>query len=136
MTDNTSYEGYWKNDIPNGQMTHKGKSYYIEGIFSDFTKVSGQMCIKKLTHQDQTYYYRGQLKDTNIDGKGEFRWPDGRHYFGEFFQGTMNGKGKLAWNDKYGGKAVYKGDFVFNQFHGKGHLVWSNGDIYSGKLIA
>ena len=32
----------------------------------------------------EIYKYRGQLKDTKIDGKGEFKWPDGRQYFGEF----------------------------------------------------
>jgi hypothetical protein len=136
LTDDTSYEGYWKNDIPSGHMTREGKSYTLQGIFSDYTKVSGQMWIKKLTCLDQTFHYRGQLKDTKIDGKGEFKWPDGRQYFGEFFQGTMNGQGKLLWNDKYGGKAIYKGIFIINQFHGNGRLVWSNGDIYSGKKIS
>jgi hypothetical protein len=48
----------------------------------------------------------------------------------------MNGQGKLVWNDKYGGKAIYKGTFIINQFHGNGRLVWSNGDIYSGKKIS
>lgn len=44
-----------------------------------------------------------------IEGQGEFKWPDGRQYFGEFLNGTMNGTGKLIWKDQYGGKANYKG---------------------------
>ena len=82
----------------------------------------------------EIYKYRGQLKDTKIDGKGEFKWPDGRQYFGEFFQGTMNGNGKLIFTDKYKGKAIYQGNFLVNHFHGKGKLIWSNGDIYTGNF--
>ena len=30
------------------------------------------------------YVYRGTFKDNRIEGKGEFKWPDGRHYIGDF----------------------------------------------------
>lgn len=111
-----------------------GKNFTLSGNFNGYVQVSGPLCVKELTESaSKTFRYRGQLKDTNIDGKGEFKWPDGRQYFGEFFQGAMNGKGKLTWTDKYNGKATYKGNFLVNQFHGPGVLMWSNGDIYDGK---
>ena len=28
--------------------------------------------------------YRGSLKDSQILGYGEFKWPDGRHFIGDF----------------------------------------------------
>lgn len=104
-------------------------------------KNSGLQKSKSLLNE--SYQYRGSLKtfpgqqicslnQNIIDGAGEFKWPDGRHYFGEFNNGTMNGHGKLIWNDKYGGKATYKGQFIGNLFHGYGILKWSNGDTYSG----
>lgn len=45
------------------------------------------------------YIYRGNLKDSNIDGKGEFKWPDGRHYIGDFSDSVIVGEGKLSWLD-------------------------------------
>jgi hypothetical protein len=30
------------------------------------------------------YIYRGTFSNSKIDGKGEFKWPDGRHYIGDF----------------------------------------------------
>jgi hypothetical protein len=96
-------------------------------------KLQGSSVWNKLANNpSETYQYRGKLVDNSIQGKGEFKWPDGRQYFGEFLRGTMNGFGKLTWTDQYGGKATYKGEFVNNLFHGKGRLIWSNGDIYEG----
>lgn len=45
----------------------------------------------------ENFSYRGFLKDSKIEGKGEFKWPDGRHYIGEFRNSMMQGKGKLTF---------------------------------------
>ncbi|CAI2361508.1 unnamed protein product [Moneuplotes crassus] len=133
---NVSFEGTWKNDLPRGNTKKVGKNFSLSGNFNGYIQVNGSLCIKEFTKSpSKAYRYRGQLKQTHIDGKGEFKWPDGRLYFGEFFQGAMNGKGKLIWTDKYNGKATYKGNFLVNQFHGPGLLVWSNGDIYDGQFL-
>ena len=34
--------------------------------------------------QYEYYIYRGQLENSQIEGFGEFKWPDGRHYIGDF----------------------------------------------------
>jgi len=86
------------------------------------------------TRQVEFYIYRGNLKDSQIDGKGEFKWPDGRHYIGDFANSAMHGNGKLLWIDHNGQKAIYRGELQANQFHGQGKLTWSNGDIYQGSF--
>jgi hypothetical protein len=51
----------------------------------------------------EVYIYRGQMKDSKIEGQGEFKWPDGRHYIGEFVNSCMQGYGKLIWVDTRNG---------------------------------
>jgi hypothetical protein len=45
----------------------------------------------------EIYVYRGMMRDSKIEGQGEFKWPDGRHYIGEFVNSCMQGYGKLIW---------------------------------------
>lgn len=87
----------------------------------------------------ELYIYRGTMKDSKIEGQGEFKWPDGRHYIGEFVNSCMQGYGKLIWHDAKNAqgaasKSVYKGQFVANIFHGQGKINWGNGDIYEGEF--
>lgn len=49
-----------------------------------------------------------------MEGPGEFKWPDGRHFIGDFYNCQLHGFGKLLWHDKYAGKAVFKGNFLAN----------------------
>jgi hypothetical protein len=39
---------------------------------------------KKLKFLNKVYIYRGNLKDSVMSGYGVFKWPDGRHYIGNF----------------------------------------------------
>lgn len=66
--------------------------------------------------------YRGSLKDSQILGYGEFKWPDGRHFIGDFVNSQMQGQGKMNWQVE-GKKMVYKGAFLANVFHGDGKLI-------------
>jgi hypothetical protein len=63
--------GYFENQQVNGKGTKKWKR-----------PIQGQDRISGVRYV--TYVYRGGLRDGNIEGKGEFRWPDGRHYIGDF----------------------------------------------------
>ena len=47
----------------------------------------------------EVYIYRGTMRDSRIEGQGEFKWPDSRHYIGEFVNSCMEGYGKLIWHD-------------------------------------
>lgn len=80
------------------------------------------------------FVYRGNLKDSKIHGYGEFKWPDGRHYIGDFVNSQMQGQGKMTWLLKNGKKNVYKGRFLANVFHGAGSLLIHNGDTYEGQF--
>jgi hypothetical protein len=81
---------------------------------------------------EENYVYRGNLKDSQIQGYGEFKWPDGRHYIGGFVNSQMQGQGKMIWMTSNGKKITYKGQFLANVFHGSGSLYLHNGDFYEG----
>jgi hypothetical protein len=74
------YEGDWVNGVMEGE----GIKYYERGT------------------------YKGQFKNNEEnDEKGEFKWPCGSRYIGNWVNGAKNGKGKFIWDD--GG--YYEGDF-------------------------
>lgn len=58
--------GYFENGIVNGKGLKKWRK---EGSSKN---------------QNQFYIYRGNLVNNQIEGFGEFKWPDGRHYIGDF----------------------------------------------------
>jgi len=43
-----------------------------------------------------------------MNGWGEFTWPDGRKYVGEYLDDKKHGKGKFIWPDN----RIYDGDWV------------------------
>ena len=54
----------------------------IGGVF-DGGVVNGKG-FKKWRNQTGNFVYRGNLIDSQISGFGVFKWPDGRHYIGNF----------------------------------------------------
>ena len=79
----------------------------VSGAFSNGQEVNGKGLKKwrkalkntgtRTTKQYEYYIYRGQLENSQIEGFGEFKWPDGRHYIGDFVSSQMHGHGKMTW---------------------------------------
>lgn len=68
-----------------------------------------------------------QSKKTEIRTQ---RWPNGDEYYGEWRDGSRDGKG--TYNYVRGG--VYVGDWKRGKHHGTGKYTWPDGDYYEGKL--
>jgi hypothetical protein len=72
-----------------------------------------------------------------MNGEGQFNWPDGRMYKGNYLNNYKNGYGEFFWPD---GK-IYKGMWVNGKQNGKGKLynkeydIWINGIWKDGKRI-
>ena len=95
--------------------------------------------------QEIVYIYRGNLVNSQIQGFGEFKWADGRHYIGDFVNSQMHGNGKLSWfeptksqsiprNGRKAVNTVYKGQLTASVIHGRGTLTKANGDTYIGEF--
>ncbi|NNE29462.1 MAG: peptidase C14 caspase catalytic subunit p20, partial [Saprospiraceae bacterium] len=91
------------------------------------------------------------LRGDCFDGMGEYRYPSGALYKGQFKGGKIHGHGILyskngnvykgQWKAHYKngqGKFIfangdsYQGGFVKSKFQGKGIMDFQNGDVYSG----
>jgi hypothetical protein len=48
------------------------------------------------------------------EGQGEYQWPDGNRYIGEWKNNMLNGKGLFTWYDD----RLYLGDWHDNMMHG------------------
>lgn len=59
---------------------------------------------------------------------GEYMWPDGSKYVGQFKGEKMHGDGKLHAAD---GK-IYEGQFRNDKMEGRGVFTWPDGRVYSG----
>ncbi|CAD8074539.1 unnamed protein product [Paramecium primaurelia] len=70
----------------------------------------------------------GEFYDNEIQGFGNYQWPDGRLYVGEWMRNKMHGKGEIKWPD--GRK--YKGEYENDKKHGKGVFIWEDGRKYIG----
>eukprot|EP00826_Nyctotherus_ovalis_P025683 TRINITY_DN1992_c0_g3_i1.p2 TRINITY_DN1992_c0_g3~~TRINITY_DN1992_c0_g3_i1.p2 ORF type:complete len:112 (+),score=27.04 TRINITY_DN1992_c0_g3_i1:307-642(+) len=58
-----------------------------------------------------------------MNGKGTYRWPDGRVYIGEFANDLKDGYGVMTW--AHGER--YEGSWKDGKMHGKGKMVSANG---------
>jgi len=63
------------------------------------------------------------------NGKGEYSWPDGTRYEGDWKNGKMHGSG--AYFSPSGNR--YEGQFNDGMFNGFGTYTWNKGSRYSGK---
>ena len=54
-----------------------------------------------------------------MHGKGQFKWPDGRSYDGEYVNEKKQGWGVFTWPD---GK-IYRGYWLDGLQHGDGTLI-------------
>ncbi len=72
-----------------------------------------------------------------MEGKGVFKWPDGRVYNGEYKNDKKDGYGEFSWND--GRK--YKGYWKDGKQNGNGNFFnpkyneWKEGIWQNGKRI-
>lgn len=61
------------------------------------------------------------------NGIGEFRFPNGDYYNGNWLNGMRHGQGKCQFMSGM----LYEGEWVNDMFHGQGTLTFSN-TVYSG----
>ena len=73
----------------------------------------------------------GTLKNRLPEGTGNFKFPDGRLYEGEWQQGWIEGEGSLSLPSG----EQYNGSFKKGVFHGNGSYRWPAGDEYNGEYL-
>jgi hypothetical protein len=86
--------------------------------------------VKPLLHR--TILYEGRYDDGKKSGKGDFVFPNGDFYRGNFTHDLKDGYGMLVSFQK---NFVYKGDFKLDSIKGHGICLFSNGMVIEGNFI-
>lgn len=121
-----TYEGDWKDDLCDGDGTEKhADGFFHIGSFKNGLK-SG---FGKSSWPDGSTY-EGYFLNDMYDGHGKYTWPD-KEYDGEWKNSQMHGKGTFKFSD---GRS-YSGDYLEGNKHGFGVFVWPDGKRYEGQWV-
>ena len=125
--DQSTYEGYLKNNKFEGYGEYKSKNYNYFGEF-----LSGKKHGKgKMEDFLKNSEYVGDFVNDLKEGYGEEKYRDGSIYRGEFKEDMKDGKGilLLQGNGNYG----YEGEFKKDKISGKGKFKWNEKKEYIGE---
>ena len=148
------------NDNPAKTRLRKDEYKYIEKNLAEQMPIfnsslfDGKNILRKdkinIKVEDGIYAGQINIQTGNLDGKGVFKWKNGKKYIGNWKEGFMHGKGFLfdennniifegyyLNNKKYGKffikeKEYYEGEFLNDKMEGKGCYHYSNGDTWEG----
>lgn len=147
------YEGTFLKGMPNGAGTMYYEDYRYEGeVEKGLEHGHGRIIYKDGSYEDVTYY-RGKKQESKYEkvvateyksyqakrdpncvsgdcanGKGEYHFPSGNKYVGNFKDFQPNGYGD--WNFSNGDK--YSGEVASGVKEGQGTYFYSNGWQYTG----
>ncbi|OMJ65046.1 hypothetical protein SteCoe_39601 [Stentor coeruleus] len=102
------------------------KSNYLIKITNDNSTFLGDDVNGKGIIISNYNKYKGQVKDTKINGYGCLLDENKIQYFGEYENGLRNGIGYYIYNNGY----KYKGHWKADKRHGLGYLFTENSVIY------
>jgi hypothetical protein len=77
--------------------------------------------------------YEGSFKRGASNGYGTCRWPTGWIYKGEWVDDLRHGSGTCHQGEEEGGE-VYSGEWKADMWHGEGELKFAGGDSYRGEF--
>ena len=128
LSDQTCYEGNFKNGLYDGYGCYKTKNYIYKGEF-----LSGKKQGKgKLENFINKSIYEGEFKNDLKDGYGEEKYPDGSVYKGGYVAGMKEGTGVLTLKREKN-ISVYEGQFKKDKLWGKGKFKFDEKKEYSGE---
>jgi len=111
-----------ENFIAQGPFLCKDRSTYIGEIDSDGNKDG----LGEEIDLDGSGY-KGEFKKNVRYGKGRFVSSNGLHFYGNYIDGIVSGKGTLSCNE-----LIYTGEFEDSLMHGQGEIIYADGSKYVG----
>lgn len=125
----TSYLGWWKNGMFDGEGEYRTPEYIYQGPFKRNQK--HQRGVMVFTGDFPHRYYMGEFVRDLKHGHGH-EYSREYEYEGTYDSGVMHGQGTLTET----GVGVYRGTFVNNAKEGQGVKEYTNGDHYQGEWKA
>lgn len=147
MRTGDSFEGTFVNGDPNGHVKHTlPDGSYEEGIFHGMKRdgmihihsdrvdmwamYNNDQRIGNITIKTASFTYEGEFKGGTMNGKGKLMYNDGRGYEGTFKDAMLKGKGKEYREDG----SVIEATFIKGVAEGMGTLTEPDGTIYMGNF--
>lgn len=120
-------EAKYENGVADGKGTYvNSRGNKFEGDFKD-----GKRCGEG-TLTTNKFIYDGQFFDGQLNGKGRIQFRDAGHvYEGEFRDNEIDGYGKFTWANG----DSYEGDMVRGKMEGNGRYNYANGQVYEGAYV-
>ena len=75
--------------------------------------------------------YFGEMFNGVLQGKGDMQWPDGMHYKGQFENGVFHGEGQM----EYRTGERYTGEFTHGEITGVGNFIYNEFSHYRGEVL-
>lgn len=126
FSDQSVYEGNFKDGDFEGEGTFKCRKYIYKGHFSGGKK-NGKGYLKDLIKNIE---YNGEFKNDLQDGYGIEKYIDGSIYEGYFKKGLKDGNGKMIIKEE--NNRCYIGEFKEDKLWGKGRYKWNDEKEYFG----
>lgn len=133
--DGSYYQGEWKNNLRHGEgalvMADGGRQtgWWQDDQLVEHTPVLTEEERAQAYEKDAAYAKSEHLPNCNFQycssGKGEYTYPNGVHFVGDFFQGIPHGQATVSYpnGDRYQGQWIQHGP------NGKGTMYYANGRV-------
>ena len=95
------------------------------GVYKGARNESGQMEGRGTFRYTDGKVYEGEYKADQQEGRGTCRYADGDVYEGQYKTGQMEGRGAYRWASG----AVYEGQYKAGQMAGRGTYSYANGNV-------
>lgn len=122
-------------DLLSVPIRYESKTISHEGVTYQFRrKFQGGVAVPekdKLKNSRNEVVYRGETLNNLPHGYGEWHFPDGGKYVGEWSFGLRHGQGEYFYADK----THYKGEWKSNLRHGRGEMRYTNKESYIGEFL-
>jgi hypothetical protein len=125
--DDSIFHGSWNSKgLREGYGVHVKKTgEVLEGLWRDGKILNGRI------YYLNSFYYEGEIKENQPDGKGKKVGPNGEEYRGHWKADMQQEFGER----KYPDNLKIEGKFVDNFLHGNGSAKWSDGSHFEGEFI-
>ena len=117
-------EGFWKH----GHLDGHARAFFQSGDFYDGMFCNSVREGKGVYKWSDGRVYEGDYVNDQRHGHGHFVYPNGDHYVGSYANGMRSGRGKFTFSDG----SSYNGEWQDSKYHGYGELKEINESYYKG----
>jgi hypothetical protein len=126
------YKGNFVLDKKTSLISGEGRVEFFDGRLYEGRLEAGRKVGNGLYVWSDGQRYKGEWRNDQPDGDGEWTSAKGDRYTGSFGSGKRVGIGRMVYADK----TEYSGAWKDDRPSGEGTFKFANGDVYQGQFVA